>query len=46
MPDQSQLPDSHTGLPLLKSWPALYAFVLITFLLIVAALTLFTRAFS
>ena len=38
--------DSHTGLPLFRTWPALYTFVLLAFLAIVLLLTLFTRAAS
>ena len=34
------------GLPLLHSWPAVYAFVLIVFALIVVALTLFRDYFT
>ena len=35
-----------TGLPLLHTWPSVYAFILIAFALIVLALYLFTRTLS
>ena len=35
-----------TGLPLLKSWPAVYIFVLSVFTLLVILLYGFTRAYS
>ena len=39
-------PDDATGLPLLRTWPAVYAFVLAAFLLLVILLTLLTRAYA
>ena len=38
--------DAATGLPLLHTWPAVYAFILTAFALLVLALYLFTRTFS
>ncbi len=35
-----------TGLPLLHTWPSVYAFILASFALIVLALYLFTRTLS
>ena len=38
--------DSDTGLPLLRTWRAVYAFVLITFVLTAALLTALTLTYS
>lgn len=38
--------DEQTGFPGLRTWPAVYAFVLGTFALWIALLILLTRAFS
>ena len=38
--------DKATGLPLLRSWPAVYTFVLAAFVLLVIALTILTRYFT
>ena len=35
-----------TGLPLLRTWPAVYTFVLGAFVLLVILLTIFSRAFA
>jgi len=35
-----------TGLPILRRWPALYAVVLAWFVVVVIALTLFTRYYT
>ncbi len=35
-----------TGLPLFRTWPAVYAFVLSVFVLTVILLIIFSRAFS
>ena len=35
-----------TGLPLLRTWPAVYIFVLAVFVLLVILLALFTRAYA
>ena len=43
---QSDDPESSTGLPLLHTWPSVYAFILTAFALIVLALYLFTRTLS
>jgi hypothetical protein len=46
---KSEIPDPDpdtTGLPLFPTWPAVYAFILISFALMVLALFLFTRTFS
>ena len=37
--------DDNTGLPLLRTWRAVYAFVLVAFVLTVAALTALTLAY-
>jgi len=38
--------DHETGLPGLQSWPAVYAFVLVSFALWVALLVALSKAFS
>jgi hypothetical protein len=38
--------DDRTGLPLLSTWPRLYAFVLLVFVASVLALWWLTRAYS
>ncbi len=38
--------DDDTGLPLLRTWRAVYTFVLVAFVLTVAALTALTMAYS
>ena len=38
--------DSDTGLPLLRTWRSVYAFVLVTFVLTVAALVALTLAYQ
>lgn len=42
----SKEPDDMTGLPLFKTWPAVYAFVLGAFLLMVVLLSVFTFYFT
>ena len=37
--------DSDTGLPLLRTWPAVYAFVLMVFALTVVGLTVLSLAY-
>jgi hypothetical protein len=37
--------DKETGLPVLKTWPSVYLFVFVVFVLCVLVLTLLTRAF-
>ena len=38
--------EEDTGLPLLHTWPSVYAFILTAFALLVLALYLFTRTLS
>lgn len=38
--------DDQTGFPGLRTWPAVYCFVLVTFALWIGLLILLTRAFS
>ena len=38
--------DDETGLPVLRTWPAVYIFVLVTFAVWAALLWLLTRTFS
>jgi hypothetical protein len=38
--------DESTGLPGFRTWPRVYAFVLVSFVVWVALLTLLSRAFS
>ncbi|HVX86853.1 MAG TPA: hypothetical protein VH253_18870 [Phycisphaerae bacterium] len=42
----SPIGNESTGLPLLSTWPRLYAFILLFFAACVLALTWLTRAFS
>jgi len=44
--DSAPADDESTGLPGLRTWPRVYAFVLVSFVLCVALLTLLSRAFS
>ncbi len=45
-PGSADLKDRATGLPFLRSWRAVYAFVLAVFVLWIALLTLLSRIFS
>lgn len=45
-PGSADLNDRETGLPLLRSWPAIYAFVLVAFALWVGLLIALSRMFS
>ena len=38
--------DKETGLPILKTWPSVYVFVFIAFVLCVLLLTVLTQTFS
>ncbi|HZZ29921.1 MAG TPA: hypothetical protein VFE46_18130 [Pirellulales bacterium] len=42
---QVAIDDEATDLPALRTWPAVYAFVLVTFVVWVALLTALSRAF-
>ena len=42
----AEVDDAATGLPLLRTWRAVYAFVLAVFVLTLAALTALTLAYS
>lgn len=39
-------PDDSPGVPGFRTWRRVYVFVLIVFLLVVSALTIFSRAFA
>lgn len=45
-PNRTPEDDRHTGLPGLRSWPAVYGFVLGVFALWVVLLTVLSRTFS
>ena len=45
-PPESKPDDAETGLPGLRSWPAVYVFVLAAFILWIVLLVALTRAFS
>jgi hypothetical protein len=44
--DSNQVDDAATGLPALRTWPAVYVFVLGVFVAWVALLTVLTEAYS
>lgn len=46
VPDSQGVEDDSTRLPLLHTWPAVYGFVAVIFVLWVSLLTLLARAFS
>ncbi len=47
IPDSSDSPDNEaTRLPVFRTWPAVYAFVVATFALWVALLAILARTFS
>lgn len=46
MTPEPQPGDEATGLPVLRNWRAVYAFVLVTFVIWIALLLALTRAFS
>jgi hypothetical protein len=45
-PPPAPVDDRATGLPLLRTWPAVYVFVVVAFLTWVALLTALDRVFS
>ena len=45
-PPQSSSDDAHPGVPLFKTWGAVYAFVIGFFVLVVAVLAVFSHVFA